>query len=902
MKKILLSFGAAALLFTASFAQNVSSKGPVVAANVVLDKNVPETFLAAPNLDQIRLEDEQRDRNGQLYRIGVTQFTNITTDNSGLWKTLPNGDKTWQLKVKSPGAEALSFLFETFKMYDNSSLTITDMSGVLRHRPMTAADMLDHFYQNAALCFGDEFVLTLTEPFGSRPSEIFINGVIYNYRSTGNPMIHKINESESCEVNVNCSPVGDTWQDEKRGVARIYVVEGGGAGWCTGSLVNNVAQDCKPLMLTALHCGVNATTANLNQWRFLFKYESPNCTNPGTAGTLDDYFITGSVKLSSSNDGGGNSGSDFLLLQMGTLANQAATITTLKTANFNAYWNGWDANNTVTNAGSSIHHPAGDIKKISTFSSNLVTAGWNGNGLQSHWRVSWSANANGHGVTEGGSSGSPIFKTNGGNSVIIGTLTGGSSFCNALTSPDFYGKMSFHWTSNGTPANEQLKTHLDPANTGTLLLLGSANPCTPTTPVVPVANFVANQTNVAPATTVSFTDQSTGVPTSWAWSVSPATGWAYSGGSSASTQNPQITFNTVGQYTITLVATNAQGSDSEVKTNYITVAVSTGPCAGASTTCDEFIQNVSFNTINNTSACTNYTSYSASATVNKGNSYSMTITPQITGNIVGSSYIGNEIAAWIDFNNDGTFANPGERVFYVQVQQGTTAAQFTQNATIPANAVTGSVKMRVRISFNGTTGGEGPVNPCGTTQYGEVEDYSVLIQNAPASTLTLSCGGNQTIVASTGGTTMPNMVAFASATTTCTSTVVTGSQSPAIGTALVSGANVVTITAVDQCGSTQTCQVTVTYQNDLGIGEAEMFNAVTVYPNPFSASLMVDLTSIGNENVDIEIYDLAGKLLMTGDNKENAIVSFDMSNLSQGMYQVKLITNSAQTVRRITKL
>lgn len=821
MKKILLSFGAAALLFTASFAQNVSVKRSIVPTNVVLDKNVPETFLAAPNLDQIRLEDEQRDRNGQLYRIGVTQFTNITTDNSGLWKTLPNGDKTWQLKVKSPGAEALSFLFETFKMYDNSSLTITDMSGVLRHKPMTSADMLDHFYQNAAVCFGDELVLTLTEPSGSRPSEIFINGVIYNYRSTGNPHITKdFGDSENCEVNVNCSPVGDTWQDEKRGVARIYVVEGGGAGWCTGSLVNNVAQDCKPLMLTALHCGVNATTANLNQWRFFFKYESPNCTNPGTAGTLDDYFITGCVKLSSSNDGGGNSGSDFLLVQMGTLANQAATITTLKTANFNAYWNGWDANNTATNAGASIHHPAGDIKKISTFSSNLLTAGWNNNGLQSHWRVSWSANTNGHGVTEGGSSGSPIFKTNGGNSVIIGTLTGGSSYCNALTSPDYYGKMSFHWTSNGSPANEQLKTHLDPANTGTLLLLGSANPCTPTTPVAPVANFVANQTNVTPATTVSFTDQSTGVPTSWAWSVSPATGWAYSGGSTASTQNPQITFNTVGQYTITLVATNGQGSDSEVKTNYITVAVSSGPCAGASTTCDEYIQNVSMNTINNTSACTNYTSYTATTTVIKGSSYPITITPQITGNTPGSSYIGNEIAAWIDFNNDGTFANPGERVFFVQVQQGTTAAQFTQNASIPANAATGNVKMRVRISFNGTTGGEGPVNPCGTTQFGEVEDYNINIQ--PTSTS--------------------------------------------------------------------------------GLEENELFNSVTVYPNPFSSSIMVDLSSIGNENVNIEIYDLAGKLLMNGDNKENAIVSFDMGNLSQGMFQVKLITNSAQTVRRITKL
>jgi lysyl endopeptidase len=893
MKKILLSFGAAALLFTASFAQNVSGKGPVVAANVVLDKNVPETFLAAPNLDQIRLEDEQRDKNGQLYRIGVTQFTNITTDNTGLWKTLPNGDKMWQLKVKSPGAEALSFLFETFKMYDNSSLTITDMAGVLRHRPMTAADMMDHFNQNAALCFGDELVLTLTEPFGSRPSEIFINGVIYNYRSTGNPMIHKINESESCEVNVNCSPVGDTWQDEKRGVARIYVVEGGGAGWCSGSLVNNVAQDCKPLMLTALHCGVNSTTANFNQWRFYFKYESPNCTNPGTAGTLDDYFITGSVKLSSSNDGGGASGSDFLLVQMGTLANQATTISTLKTANFNAYWNGWDANNTVTNAGASIHHPAGDIKKISTFSSNLVSAGWNGNGLQSHWRVSWSANSNGHGVTEGGSSGSPIFKTNGGNSVIIGTLTGGSSYCTALTSPDFYGKMSFHWTSNGAPANEQLKTHLDPANTGTLLLLGSADPCS--APTVPVANFSADQTNVSPATAVNFTDLTTGVPTSWAWSVSPATGWAYSGGSTASTQNPQITFNTVGQYTITLVATNGQGSDTETKTNYITVAVASGPCTSTSATCDEFISNVTLNTINNTTACTNYGNYTAmSTTLNRGAQYSVTVTPSV-GTNPNTAYTDDEIAVWIDWNDDNDFNDAGEQVGYVLVAAGWSPV-FT--FTVPMTATLGTLNMRTRISFSQ----DGAITPCGTSTYGEVEDYSVLIQNAPAATLTLSCGSNQTIVASTGGTTMPNVIALASASTTCPGGVVTGSQSPAAGTALVSGANVVTVTAVDQCGNTQTCQVTVTYQNDLGIGEAEMFNAVTVYPNPFSSSLLVDLTSIGNENVNIEIYDLAGKLLMSGDNKVNAIVSFDMSNLSQGMYQVKLITNSAQTVRRITKL
>ena len=233
--------------------------------------------------------------------------------------------------------------------------------------------------------------------------------------------------------------------------------------------------DCKPLFLTALHCGENATTANMNQWKFYFRYESTNCTSPNTAGTLDDYFINGCVRLADAADGGGSSGSDFLLVQMGTLANQATTITTMKSSNFSCYWNGWDANNTATTGGAGIHHPAGDIKKISTFNGTTISTTWGGSVSNTHWRITWSANSNGHGVTEGGSSGSPLFNNSSGR--IIGTLTGGGSYCTALTSPDVYGKMSYHWMSNGTPNNERLKTYLDPGNTGLLVLNGSANPC-----------------------------------------------------------------------------------------------------------------------------------------------------------------------------------------------------------------------------------------------------------------------------------------------------------------------------------------------------------------------------------------------------------------------------------------
>lgn len=778
-----------------------------------VSKEAPTTVLTAPDREALANEDALRDKQGLLYRIGVASFVNITTENSGWWTTLENGDRQWQLIIKSEGAEALSFLFEKFILFGGSKLEIRDMNGNLVHKPMTSEDVQEHFMQHAALCFGDELVLTLTEPKNTTPSQIYMDRVMYNYRSTGNPNAAKINESEACEVNVNCTPVGDSWQDEKRGVARILVVEGANQGWCTGSLINNTAQDCKPYFLTALHCGVSSTTANMNQWKFYFRYESPNCNNPSTAGTLDDNVITGCLRIADSGDGGGDSGSDFLLVQLGTANNTSTIVTQLKSTNFNAYWNGWNANNTATSGGTGIHHPAGDIKKISTATGSTATAGWNGNGLQSHWRVTWTANSNGHGVTEGGSSGSPYFNNSQG--YIVGTLTGGSSFCNAQSSPDFYGKMSYHWTSNGTASNRQLKPWLDPTNSGALVLAGSNNPCA--NPTTPVANFTANQTNVTPGTNVTFTDQSTGVPTTWAWSITPATGWAYANGSTAGSQNPVVTFNTVGQYTVTLTASNTQGSDAETKTNYIIVAASTGPCTpSVSNTCDEYIQNVTLNTINNTTACTTggYVSYSSiSTSLTKGTQYSLTVQPAIGTNP--GAYTGDEIAAWIDYNNDFTFSST-ERVAYVLVATGW-SNQFT--FTVPTTATTGAVKMRVRISYSVVAEGGAPIDPCAVATYGETEDYTINITES---------------------------------------------------------------------GS--------------GVGiEENILNSASIYPNPTSDLLNVDLSQINEEVQSVSILDVTGKVIQTTVVNAAKIVNFDLTAIASGLYYVRISSGTNFVTKQIVK-
>lgn len=895
MKKLLLTFGAVLLLHISSpLAQGNGTKGPLIASQNQINKNVPTQTFQSPDVAQLLAEDVIRDENGELYRIGVPIYTNLTPENSGIWTTQPNGDRVWEIKIKSSGAEALSFIFSNFKLYGNSVFTVSDLNGTLLHKPVYKEDMLEDFQQHLALCFGDEMLLKLVEPANTNSSEIQMDRIMYNYRSTGNPNSAKINESETCEVNVNCSPVGDTWQDEKRGVARVYIVDASGAGWCSGSLVNNTAQDCKPLFLTALHCGISTSAANSNLWKFYFKYEAPTCTNPGSAGTLDDYFITGCVRKANSNDNGGDTGSDFLLVQLGSAANEATTITTLKSANYNAYWNGWDANNTAITGGAGIHHPAGDIKKISTFTGTTVSTTYGGATANTHWRFSWTSNSNGWGVTEGGSSGSPVFKSNG---RIFGTLTGGSSYCTAQSSPDYYGKVSFHWTSNSTNTLYQLKTFLDPGNTGALVLDGSADPCS--TPATPVADFSGTPTTVAPGGTVTFTDLTSGIPTSWAWTITPGTAgvdWSYTGSTTAASQNPQVIFNTVGQYTISLYAANGVGNDTETKTNYITVAVSTGPCTATSTTCDEFISNVTLNTINNTTTCTNYGDYTGiSTTLNLSTQYTITVVPQI-GTTVGSAYTDDEIAVWIDWNNDDDFVDAGEQVGYVIVATGW-SNQFT--FTVPASAAIGTHIMRCRMSYQPD---DGTIVPCGDSQWGEVEDYSVVVQSSPTGVLTLACGSNQTIVASQQGTTMPNVTSTATASTTCAGGVVTLSQSPVAGSALSNGANNVVVTATDNCGNVQTCSMTVTYQNDLNVSEINMFSYVQLYPNPVSEDLILDLSSVSSELINVEIYDMSGKLLFQTNNLNNNILSIDMSNLANGMYQVKLKSSTAQIVKRVSKM
>ena len=94
--------------------------------------------------------------------------------------------------------------------------------------------------------------------------------------------------------------------------------------------------------------------------------------------------------------------------------------------------------------------------------------------------------------------------------------------------------------------------------------------------VAPVACFEASLTEACQGVAITLTDRSGYTPTSWSWAIAPAT-YNFIGGTSATSQNPQVLFTAGGSYNITLTATNATGSDDEVKTNYVIVSAGGAP-------------------------------------------------------------------------------------------------------------------------------------------------------------------------------------------------------------------------------------------------------------------------------------------------------------------------------------
>jgi len=131
--------------------------------------------------------------------------------------------------------------------------------------------------------------------------------------------------------------------------------------------------------------------------------------------------------------------------------------------------------------------------------------------------------------------------------------------------------------------------------------------------------------------------------------------------------------------------------------------------------CDEFISNVTFGEINNTSQCSGYVNYTEFSTdIFTGVEEIITVTN-------GNPYTDDICAIWIDWNQDGDFNDTYEEI---EMTNAIGVGPYTATITPPQSALNGATTMRVRIDYSN----DNPT-PCDNTTYGEVEDYTVIVNN-----------------------------------------------------------------------------------------------------------------------------------------------------------------------------
>lgn len=506
---VALSFAAAAFAHAAPI---TPARPAAWDAGLVTEDRVETRYFGALDLQAISYEDATRESAGQPQRFAIPHESAVTPHSAGTWEQV-GATSVWRYHVHADSAASLNFGFTRYRLPPSAKLYVYDPSHKLVAGPYGPEHNEPHGQLWTPIIAGTDATIELDVASTERASvELLLGRINQGYRGLGTASKNyaqphlpaaqpggkqcspdQVN-SGACNMDVACLGPNDPWNDPRRSVGAITL---NGSDNCTGSLINNTANDRRMLFITASHCGLTAGTSPtvVVYWN----YEWPTCRTPGSAASGQSNppnpamsnsgatFVANTpnpFSAAACPAGSAAQCSDNTLVQLNTPANPA----------FNLYWEGWDRRTTAALCSQSavdptstvglcagIHHPNVDEKRI-TFVKRDFEVGQIANGSNTHWHAFWDATppilpniqpppaSVVPGVTEPGSSGSPLYTAE---KRLIGVLSGGPSVCGATGDnlSDFYGQLALAWDGQGTPTT-RMKDHLDPLGTAPLFIDG----------------------------------------------------------------------------------------------------------------------------------------------------------------------------------------------------------------------------------------------------------------------------------------------------------------------------------------------------------------------------------------------------------------------------------------------
>ena len=391
-------------------------------------KRSASSFFISLNADttKVSLESTRRE-----YVSGVTCDLDISMNEGS---TFVEGDmKVWRVGLRSENAKGMSIFFDKFYLPEGGKLFVYNPTQTIVYGAFTSENNNDENKLLIRPLSSDSVVVEYQEPLDAPfEAELHISLATHEFRI--------VNEFMASN---ECTPViVDQANTEKirKSVCLLYMVGTTTASWGSGALINN--PDHKPYVYTAGH---NLTSEYLaTKTVYYFNYEVP-AVDTNFQGARQ-FTISGSTLISRDDE------IDFAL----------AELNKMPPADYRPYLAGWTRSSAPKAPYTCIQHPTGDIKKIS-YVNTISVSYFNNPSINKYWWVKRWAD----GITQAGSSGSPLFDADG---YIIGELTGGSSFCDKPVN-DYFCQFTAAWDYYSDKA-KQIACYLDPKGTNAMSMEG----------------------------------------------------------------------------------------------------------------------------------------------------------------------------------------------------------------------------------------------------------------------------------------------------------------------------------------------------------------------------------------------------------------------------------------------